>query len=195
VSAPLKLIIGLGNPGTRYAGTRHNAGFWFIDRLAKQHSCSFSGGQKFAGDIARFSSQGREYQLLKPRTYMNESGRSVQAIMNYFGITPDEILVVHDEIDFAPGIIRIKLGGGAAGHNGIGDIINCIGSNAFLRIRIGVGHPGDKDKVIGAVLGKPTRAERKMIEHAIDRGIEVFPLILNGEYPKAMSLLHTDEEL
>jgi len=179
VSAPLKLIIGLGNPGTGYAGTRHNAGFWFIDRLAKQHSCSFSGGQKFAGDIARFGYQGREYHLLKPRTYMNESGRSVQAIMNYFGIALDEILVVHDEIDFAPGIIRIKL----------------VGSNAFLRIRIGVGHPGDKDKVIGAVLGKPTRAERKMIEHAIDRGIEVFPLILNGEYPKAMSLLHTDEEL
>ena len=194
MSALLKLIIGLGNPGSRYAGTRHNAGFWFVDRIAEKFSCSFTGGHKFAGDIARFRYDGNEYQLLKPRTYMNESGRSVQAVMNYFGIAPDEILVVHDEIDFAPGTIRIKRDGGAAGHNGIRDIIDCIGSNAFLRIRIGVGHPGDKDKVIGSVLGKPSRAERKLIEDAIDRGIGVFPLILNGEYQKAMTQLHTDEE-
>ena len=194
MSALLKLIIGLGNPGPRYAGTRHNAGFWFVDRLAEKYSCSFSGGQKFAGDIARFRYEGNEYQLLKPRTYMNESGRSVQAVMSYFGISPDEILVVHDEIDFAPGTIRIKQGGGAAGHNGIRDIIGCIGSNAFLRIRIGVGHPGDKDKVIGSVLGKPSKTERHMIEQAIGRGIEVFPMILDGDYQKAMTQLHTDEE-
>ena len=194
MSAPLKLIVGLGNPDTRYAGTRHNAGFWFIDRLAEKFSCGFTGGHKFNGDIARLRYKDNEYQLLKPRTYMNESGRSVQAVMNYFGISTDEILVVHDEIDFAPGIIRIKRGGGAAGHNGVGDIINCIGSNAFLRIRIGVGPPGHKDRVIGSVLGKPTRTERKLINNAIDRGIEVFPMILEGEYNKAMNSLHTDEE-
>lgn len=194
MSAPLKLIVGLGNPGTRYSETRHNAGFWFVDRIADTYSCGFTSGHKFNGDLARFRYHDNECQLLKPRTFMNESGRSVQAVMNYFGISPEEVLVIHDEIDFAPGIIRIKLGGGAAGHNGVGDIINCIGSNAFLRIRIGVGHPGDKDKVIGTVLGKPSRTERKLIEDAIDRGIEVFPMILEGEYQKAMTSLHTDED-
>jgi PTH1 family peptidyl-tRNA hydrolase len=192
VSAPLKLIIGLGNPGPRYAGTRHNAGFWFVDRLAEKYSCSFTSGHKFTGEIARFRSGANEYLMLKPRTSMNESGRSVQAMMSYYGISPEQILVVHDEIDFDPGIIRIKQGGGAAGHNGVRDIISCIGSNAFPRIRIGVGHPGRKDKVIGSVLGKPTRAQRKLIENAIDQGLEVFPLILTGEYHKAMNLLHID---
>lgn len=194
MSVPLKLIIGLGNPDPRYAGTRHNAGFWFVDRLAEKYSCSFSSRHKFTGEVARLHSGADEYLLLKPLTSMNESGRSVQAMMSYYGISPEEILVVHDEIDFDPGIIRIKQEGGAAGHNGVRDIINRIGSNAFLRIRIGVGHPGHKDKVIGSVLGKPSRAERKLIKSAIDRGIEVFPMILNGEYHNAMTLLHTEAE-
>ena len=129
--------------------------------------------------------------LLKPLTLMNDSGRSAQSVMAYYGITPEELMVVHDEIDFDPGTIRIKNGGGDAGHKGIRDIITNISSNDFLRIRIGVGHPGHRDRVIGSVLSKPSRAERRLIEDAIDRGIDVFPLILAGEYQKAMNRLHT----
>lgn len=194
MSSPLKLVIGLGNPGPRYSGTRHNAGFWFVDRIAEKYSCNFSREHKFSGDIARLRWDGLDCLLLKPRTLMNDSGRSIQAVMAYYGITPEKILVVHDEIDFDPGTIRIKNGGGDAGHNGVRDIITNIGSVDFLRIRIGVGHPGHRDRVIGSVLGKPTRAERKLIEDAIDRGMEVFPLILNGEYQKAMNQLHTTEQ-
>ena len=194
MSSSLKLVIGLGNPGSRYSGTRHNAGFWFVDRVAEKYSCSFSRAQKFTGNVARLRSNEIDCLLLKPLTSMNESGRSVRAMMAYYNITPARILVVHDEIDFDPGTIRIKKGGGAAGHNGVRDIIDCIGSNAFLRIRIGVGHPGHRDRVIGSVLGKPTRAERKLILEAIDRGIDVFPVILAGDYQKAMNRLHTTEQ-
>lgn len=194
MSAQLKLIIALGNPGSRYRETRHNAGFWFIDRVAEKYSCGFSGNKKFSGETARLHHAGRDLLLLKPQTYMNESGRSVQSVMSYFDYKADEILVIHDEIDFEPGIIRLKQGGGAAGHNGVRDIINCIGSDAFLRIRIGVGHPGYREGVIGSVLGNPARAERELIEQAIERGIEVLPLILDGEYQKAMTQLHTSHE-
>lgn len=191
---PLRLIIGLGNPGPGYADTRHNAGFWFANRIAEKYSCGFSGKRKFSGEMARFHHNGMDFLLLKPQTYMNDSGRSVQSVMNYYGYSPEEILVIHDEIDFNPGTIRIKRGGGAAGHNGVRDIINCIGSNNFPRIRIGVGHPGHKDSVIDSVLSQPGRTERNLIEQAIDRGLEVLPLILEGEYQKAMTLLHTDED-
>ena len=194
MSLPLKLVIGLGNPGSRYSGTRHNAGFWFVDRVAEKFSCSFSRAHKFTADIARLRSDDIDCMLLKPLTLMNDSGRSVQAMMAYYNITPKQILVVHDEIDFDPGTIRIKKGGGDAGHNGIRDIITNIGTNDFLRIRIGVGHPGHRDRVIGSVLGKPTRAERKLITEAIDKGLEVFPQILAGDYQKAMNQLHSDNQ-
>jgi len=194
VSSHIQLIVGLGNPGTRYSGTRHNAGFWFVDKLTDKFSARFSTERKFFGDVARLQVDKSECLLLKPGTFMNESGRAVRAIMDYYNIGPEELLVVHDEIDFDPGIIRLKQNGGDAGHNGVRDIIDHVSSNNFLRLRIGVGHPGHKDKVTGSVLGKPTRTDQKLIMDAIAKGIDVLPLILIGEYAKAMNVLHTDSE-
>jgi PTH1 family peptidyl-tRNA hydrolase len=188
----LKLVAGLGNPGSRHAGTRHNAGFWFVDRLARARGATFMNDAKLFGQLARLKSDGRDLHLFKPQTYMNESGRAIQSIMAYYKILPAEMLVVHDEIDLPPGVVRLKRGGGHAGHNGLRDIIDRIGSRDFNRLRIGVGHPGDKERVIGAVLGKPTRAEKKLIDAAIDAALESMPLILAGEFNKAMTKLHTN---
>jgi PTH1 family peptidyl-tRNA hydrolase len=188
----LKLVAGLGNPGSRHAGTRHNAGFWFVDRLARARGATFMNDAKLFGQLARLKSDGRDLHLFKPQTYMNESGRAIQSIMAYYKILPAEMLVVHDEIDLPPGVVRLKRGGGHAGHNGLRDIIDRIGSRDFNRLRIGVGHPGDKERVIGAVLGKPTRAEKKLIDAAIDAALESMPLILAGEFNKAMTILHTN---
>ena len=190
----IKLVTGLGNPGSKYTGTRHNAGFWFVDRLTKKYPAGFSHERKFSGDIARLQTEEFECLLLKPMTFMNDSGRAVRAIIDYYNILPEEVLVVHDEIDFDPGIIRLKQNGGDAGHNGVRDIINQIASNEFMRLRIGVGHPGHKEKVIGSVLGKPQRTEHELITDAIEKGIEIFPMILDGEYARAMNFLHTDIE-
>lgn len=194
MSTQIKLIIGLGNPGIRYSGTRHNAGFWFIDRLTEKYPARFSHERKFSGDIARLQEAESEYLLLKPHTSMNESGRSVRAAMDYYNIPPEKVLIVHDEIDFDPGIIRLKINGGDAGHNGVRDIINQTASNEFLRLRIGVGHPGHKDSVKGSVLGKPTRSELELIMNAIEKGVEVLPLILKGEHSMAMNKLHAGDK-
>lgn len=188
--ATLKLLVGLGNPGPDYSDTRHNAGFWFLDRLADKYATTFTSEKRLFGQQARFSYGGNDYRLFKPQTAMNDSGRAVQAIKEYFRIAPEEILVVHDEIDLEPGTIRLKLGGGHAGHNGVRDIITMIGSSDFSRLRIGVGHPGEKDKVIGSVLGRPSRADRKLIDEAIARALELMPLLLDGENEKFMTQLH-----
>lgn len=188
--APLKLIVGLGNPGPEHSETRHNAGFWFLDRLAQKYNITFTSEKRLFGLQARLHCGDDEYRLFKPITYMNDSGRAVQAVTEYFRIIPQEILVVHDEIDLEPGVIRLKQGGGHAGHNGIRDIINMIGSPDFNRLRIGVGHPGNKDKVIGSVLGKPSRVEKKLIDEAIDTAMDLVPLLLTGEIEKVMTQLH-----
>lgn len=191
--SPLKLIVGLGNPGPKHADTRHNAGFWLIDVLAEQHRAAWTGEAKFHGDTARISAGGGECRLLKPGTYMNRSGRAVQAIGGYYAIEPGEILVVHDEIDLEPGTVRLKQGGGHGGHNGLRDIIEQTGRKDFMRLRIGVGHPGHKDDVIGYVLKKPGAEERLAIMGGIERALEVMPLVMAGELEKAMTKLHTKD--
>lgn len=190
----IKLVVGLGNPEPGHSGTRHNAGFWFLDRLAKVYNCSFSADSKFFGDVARIQSGGVDCRLLKPLTFMNESGRAVRAILDYYRIAPGEVLVVHDEIDIEPGTVRLKLGGGHAGHNGVRDIINNIGSRDFNRLRIGVGHPGVKEKVIGSVLGKPSGEDKQLIDEAIDKALELMPMIFRGEFSKAMTELHSSNK-
>ena len=192
--APLKLIVGLGNPGPEHTDTRHNAGFWFLDRLADKFGVAFASDNKFFGLQAKFQYGVNQVRLFKPTTYMNDSGRAVQAVSSYFHIPAEEILVVHDEIDLEPGTVRFKRGGGHAGHNGVRDIISMIGSSDFNRLRIGVGHPGDKDKVIGSVLGRPSRSEKKLIDEAIDRALELTSLLLAGEFEKVMTQLHSSEK-
>ena len=191
---PLKLIAGLGNPGSRYSRTRHNAGFWFVDELAAKSRCQFSRQAKFQGDLARLEWAEGECYLFKPGVFMNESGRAVQALARYFSIEPETVLIVHDEIDLAPGIIRLKQGGGHGGHNGLRDIISYLGSKAFWRLRIGVGHPGHKDEVVAAVLSKPSTEERKLIDSAIDRALLIMPFIFKGEFERAMNVLHTENK-
>ena len=186
----IKLIVGLGNPGPKYSDTRHNAGFWFVDELiANQHS-SFSVDKKFMGDCARLLIEGVDVRVLKPETFMNNSGRAVKAITDYYGIGPTEILVAHDEIDLDVGTVRIKKGGGHGGHNGLRDIIEQTGDKEFLRLRIGVGHPGHKDDVINYVLERPCKDDDKVIKGSIGRAIEIMPLLFKGELNKAMTLLN-----
>lgn len=189
--ASLKLIVGLGNPGPEYSETRHNAGFWFLDQLAAVHHTGFSADRKFHGDIARMKSEGTDCLLLKPTTFMNNSGRAVQAVAAYFNIAPEEMLVAHDEIDLETGTVRLKQGGGHGGHNGLRDIIAQTGNNGFLRLRIGVGHPGHSSKVHGHVLQRPTGEQKKILDDAIADALAVMPLVFKGEMNKAMSKLHT----
>jgi PTH1 family peptidyl-tRNA hydrolase len=188
---PLKLIVGLGNPGAEYARTRHNAGFWFVEELAgtagwkreAKHQCLLAKGR--VGAV--------EPWLAKPTTYMNRSGAAVQSLAAFYRIAPAEILVVHDEIDLAPGDVRLKQGGGHGGHNGVRDVIATIGAD-FWRLRIGVGHPGNKDDVIDAVLDRPTGAEQRQIEGAMQRAHEVIAELAAGEGQKAMLRLHTKDK-
>ena len=191
MSDPFQLIVGLGNPGPEYSATRHNAGFWCIDRLASDFHCNFRNDGKFFGEVARLSRSGLDCWLLKPGTWMNHSGRSVQALLSFYKLDIERMLVIHDEIDLPPGTIRLKTGGGHGGHNGLRDIISHLGSRDFWRLRIGVGHPGHRDQVVAAVLSKPTPGERKLIDGVIARALQVMPLIFNGEFERAMNELHT----
>ena len=191
----IKLIIGLGNPGPDYTDTRHNAGFWFLDRLITKNNTSFSADKKFFGDTARISLEGFDCRVLKPETFMNNSGRAVKAITDYYGIEPDEVLIAHDEIDLDVGTIRIKIGGGHGGHNGLRDIIEQTGQNDFLRLRIGIGHPGHKDEVTNYVLVKPGTEAKKNIIESLARAIEIMPLLFKGELNKAMTLLNDRQRL
>ena len=193
MTTAIRVIVGLGNPGQAYSRTRHNAGFWFVDRLLVQAGGSFSRDSGLSCDSARLHDPTRDCRLIKPRTSMNDSGRAIVLVLNYYKLQPEEMLVVHDEIDFAPGIIRLKQGGGHGGHNGLRSIINHLGTNAFPRLRIGVGHPGHKDQVIDAVLSRPSAVEQELIDAAIGRGLEQLPFILAGELEKAMTGLHGGE--
>lgn len=187
------LIVGLGNPGSEYENTRHNAGFWFLDALARQHNVSFSLEKKFHGEVARIKHAGEDVWLLKPLTYMNLSGQAVQAIANFYKINLDQILVVHDELDLSVDTARLKKGGGHGGHNGLRDIASKMGGNDFLRLRLGIGHPGDKSKVTNHVLKKASTDDQISIERNIDRALTVLPLVIDGEIQKAMNELHTDK--
>ncbi len=190
MSAPLKLIVGLGNPGPQYQLTRHNAGFWFIDALASKLSLNFKNEKKFAADICRYQQAGYDCWLCKPQTFMNESGISVQALMNFYKIEASQVLVIHDEIDLNPGTARFKQGGGHGGNNGLRDIIEKTGNKNFQRLRIGVGHPGSKDKVVSYVLGRPDKQDEALIVDSIAAIIDDYQLLFSGEFQKLMNSHH-----
>ena len=187
----IKLFVGLGNPGADYEATRHNAGFWWIDALAQQLGVRLVPDKSYQGLVARATMNGDTVWLLKPQTFMNLSGRSVAAIARFFKIAPDQILVVHDELDILPGLLKLKQGGSHAGHNGLRDIHDQLGSADYWRLRIGIGHPGVKSEVIHWVLQKPTQAQRQTIEECIERSLATMPLLLAGEMGKATMALHT----
>jgi peptidyl-tRNA hydrolase, PTH1 family len=191
MSQPIRLVAGLGNPGREYAGTRHNAGFWFVDALAEKLSASFASEAKFGADVARAGA----LRLVKPMTYMNLSGRAVAGLARFFGIEPSQILVVHDELDLLPGKAKMKFGGGHAGHNGLRDIQAQLGSPDFWRLRIGIGHPRDTDltqqQVVDYVLKPPLAAQQADIDDAIGRALAAWPEIAQGDMEGAMMSLHT----
>ena len=186
----IRLIAGLGNPGSRYDATRHNAGFWFLDRIASEHRVSWKSESKLFGDLAQLRVDGEVVRLLKPTTFMNESGRSVGAVCRYFSLKPEQVLVAHDEIDLSPGVVRLKRGGGHGGHNGLRDIIPQLGGADFARLRIGVGHPGSKDQVIGYVLARAGAEQRALIDAAIDRAVERVDDMLTQGLDRVMNELH-----
>ena len=186
----MRLLVGLGNPGREYEATRHNAGFWFVDAVADKHGASLRNESRFHGLAARISQGGRECWLLEPTTFMNVSGRAVGALARFYKIEPHEILVVHDELDLPPGGVKLKRGGGAAGHNGLKDIIAHVGQD-FWRLRLGIGHPGDRNQVIHYVLQPPRLEEMREIESAIGRSLDVWPLLWEDRTEAAMLQLHT----
>jgi PTH1 family peptidyl-tRNA hydrolase len=189
--SPIRLIVGLGNPGREYESTRHNAGFWWVDELARAQQLSFRNEAKFHGLMARGRLHGQEVFLLKPQTFMNVSGRAVGALAQFHKIEPAEILVVHDELDLQPGVARLKLGGGHGGHNGLKDIIAHLGSKDFWRLRIGIGHPGERAEVVNFVLNDPRREERELIEEAMLQAQNIAHLIIEGKIEAAMLKLHS----
>lgn len=188
----IKLIVGLGNPGTEYRGTRHNAGANFVDQLARDSGLELRADTKFFGLTGQLTLSGHDLRLLIPTTFMNRSGKAVAAIAGFYKIAPEEILVAHDELDIAPGTARFKRGGGHGGHNGLRDIIPALGNNRdFHRLRIGIGHPGHASKVSGYVLSAPSSADRERIDASIDEAIHSLPLLLDGDEVKAMTRLHS----
>ena len=189
-SRPIRLIVGLGNPGAEYTATRHNAGFWFVDLLAERHGGVFRSESKFHGQVCRVLINGRECWLLKPSTFMNRSGQSVSSFAKYYKIDLDEILVAHDELDMLPGVARLKFGGGHAGHNGLRDIVSAMGGKEFWRLRIGIDHPGDARQVVNYVLGRPSRQDSESIEQALSASECVLQELVNGEFQVAMNRLH-----
>ncbi len=186
------LIVGLGNPGDKYAETRHNAGFWFLDRLLAKAAAPLRLQSKLSAETVKTSLFGRECIFARPTTFMNESGRAVQAVAAYYRVAPANLLVAYDELDLPPGTARLKFGGGHGGHNGIRDTVRCIGSADFHRLRIGIGHPGVKDAVTPWVLSRPSRAQADLIDDSIARAIDVMPTFFEGNLPAAMKALHTD---
>jgi peptidyl-tRNA hydrolase, PTH1 family len=187
---PLRVIVGLGNPGPEHLVTRHNAGFWFVDLLARRHGGEFRDYRKYSGETARITLSEREIILLKPTTYMNRSGLSVRQVSDFYKIAPEEILVAHDELDLPVGSVRLKQGGGHGGHNGLRDTITHIGET-FWRLRLGIGHPGNKADVIDYVLTRAPRAEEDTILETVSTAADVMPLLLEQGAERAMTRLHS----
>ncbi len=187
----LKLIVGLGNPGAEYANTRHNAGFRFVDELAAQAGGRWSVESKLFGEAAKVEVAGQSLWLLRPATFMNLSGKSVTAALRFWKIEPEQMLVAHDELDMPPGVARLKFDGGHGGQNGLRDIMRLLGHGRFHRLRVGIGHPGDKDKVTPWVLGRPGRDDDILIGRAVDDALAVLPLAVEGNFSEAMKRLHT----
>lgn len=189
----IKLFVGLGNPGPEYESTRHNAGFWWIDELARSLKAPLQMDKGYHGLVARTSVQGQTVWLLEPQTFMNLCGKSVAALARFYKIQPQEILVVHDELDLPPGEAKLKLGGSHAGHNGLRDIHAQLGTDDYWRLRLGVGHPGIKSEVIHWVLKKPSLDHRIAIDQTIARSLKALPHFLSGEMDKATMLVHTSK--
>jgi PTH1 family peptidyl-tRNA hydrolase len=189
----IKLFVGLGNPGPAYEATRHNAGFWWADELARALKTSFTMDKGFHGQVARTTVNGQAVWLLKPQEFMNLSGRAVAALARFFKIEPQEILVAHDELDIIPGEAKLKLGGSHAGHNGLRDIHAQLGTDAYWRLRLGVGHPGIQSEVVDWVLKKPSLDHRIGVDQSIERALKALPHFLAGDMDKAMMLIHTSK--
>jgi PTH1 family peptidyl-tRNA hydrolase len=187
----IRLIVGLGNPGREYETTRHNVGFLWVDELARLQKLNFKSEARFHGLTARGQLHGHEVLLLKPQTFMNVSGRSVAALVQFYKIAPAEMLVVHDELDLPPGVARLKMGGGHGGHNGLKDIIAHLPSKDFWRLRIGIGHPGDRAEVANYVLNDPRREERELMEQAMQKAQDIAHLVIEGKTEAAMLKLHS----
>ena len=188
----IKLIVGLGNPGDKYSDTRHNAGEWLIARLARRFNVTLNAENKFFGNVGKTLINGNEIRFLVPTTFMNLSGKAVGTLANFYRIKPEEILVLHDELDLPPGSVKLKLGGGHGGHNGLKDIVAALGNNNnFYRLRIGIGHPGHRDLVAGYVLNKPSPSEREALEKALDEAVNCMELLFKDGIVKATNRLNS----
>ena len=190
----IRLLVGFGNPGPEHSRTRHNAGFWFLDAYARGENATLAYDRKLHGEVGKVRIDGDNVMLLKPTTYMNKSGQSVVAALSYFKIAPEEMLVAHDELDLPPGTARLKFDGGHGGQNGLRDTIQQLGHGKFHRLRIGIGHPGHKDRVTPWVLGRASRADEDAILDAVGLSLAVLPLALAGNFNEAMKRLHTKAE-
>jgi PTH1 family peptidyl-tRNA hydrolase len=186
----VQLIVGLGNPGAEYEQTRHNAGFWFVDELARVNQCSLRKEARFHAEVGRCTLHGHDCRLQKPITFMNRSGQCVRKVLDYYGLAAEQVLVVHDELDLPAGVARLKKGGGHGGHNGLRDIVATCGPD-FLRLRLGIGHPGHKDLVTGYVLHAPGTAERAQMLDAMEAAISAVEVLAAGSLEKAMQQLHS----
>ena len=193
MTSPVLLVVGLGNPGDRYAATRHNAGLNFLHQVAADHNATLRHESKFEGSLANARIESNEVRLFAPATYMNDSGRPIAKVVNFFKVPIEQLLIVHDELDLPPGTVRVKRGGGAGGHNGLRDIFPKLGSRDFLRLRIGIGHPGSADEVVDYVLRKPPEADADLIQKSIEAARKEFPKIVRGDTDLAMNVLHTRE--
>ena len=192
LDTPVELIVGLGNPGSKYDRTRHNAGADLVLELAKSHHVELKQESKFFGDTAKITIENRDVRLLIPTTFMNRSGQSIAALAGFYQIPAAAILIVHDELDLPPGIARFKKGGGHGGHNGLRDTIKSLGNNSeFARLRIGIGHPGNAKQVADYVLKKPSPNDQQLITNSIDDALQTLPLAITGQWEKAMHALHT----
>ena len=187
----IKLVVGLGNPGKEYENTRHNVGFWLVDQLAHIHKQHFKSESKFLAEVCKVNISGHPVWLLKPQTYMNRSGQSIHKLANFYKIHPQEVLVVHDDLDLNPGISKFKTEGGHGGHNGLRDTINHLQTKQFNRLRIGIGHPGDRNQVSNFVLHPPAKNEHQLIDESISSALDVMNLIISGDHAATMNKLHS----
>lgn len=194
MSVVVALIVGLGNPGAQYEETRHNAGFWFVEQVAREYGEVFRSEAKFHGEVTKVMVAGQQVWLLKPSTFMNRSGQAIAALARFYKIPLEKILVVHDELDLAPGTARLKKGGGHGGHNGLRDTIAHMGGKDFMRLRLGIGHPGHAKQVSNYVLSRATADEQRAIDESLDRALAVLPKVVKGDFQKAMNTLHSDKQ-
>ena len=195
MQASLRLIVGLGNPGAEYAETRHNAGFWLCERLARELGASFARESRYHGLAGKARPAGTDLWLLLPQTFMNRCGQSVRALTQFYRIEPAEMLVLHDELDLPPGQMRLKFGGGLGGHNGLKDITTHLGTQDYWRLRIGIGHPGDKNEVVDYVLKAPRKEERGEIDAALDRALLAWPMLARGDFSAATQRINSKPAL